>query len=243
MLEPEYAEPFAAWQTKPGPETAADMLHLLDPVIRKAAVTYGGAQGSPNIYSKARQLALGALPRYDPSQASLRTFLSAQFRGLQRTTHTEGQAISIPEQVRLDRQHVWEVTERLKDELAREPSTRELADHTGLSMKRLAHIRKAHPGMAEGGMRSRDEEGGEAVYQPGVLDQGQGAAAWAQFIYHSLHPTDQVILEHTIGLHGQPVLPNQQIARKLGITPSAISQRKVRIQQQLDEGGPGGLFA
>jgi len=43
-----------------------------------------------------------------------------------------------------------------------------------------------------------------------------------------------VILEHSTGLFGQPKLSNNDIARKLSVTPSAISQRRLRIQNQLD---------
>lgn len=64
---------------------------------------------------------------------------------------------------------------------------------------------------------------------------GDDARAWQSFVYESLDPTDRVIMEHTLGMYGRPVMSNQEIARKLGITPSAVSQRKTRIQLRLDE--------
>jgi DNA-binding NarL/FixJ family response regulator len=43
-----------------------------------------------------------------------------------------------------------------------------------------------------------------------------------------------VILEHALGLHGKPVLQNQQIAKKLRLSPGAVSQRKAKIQAKLN---------
>ncbi len=57
----------------------------------------------------------------------------------------------------------------------------------------------------------------------------------AQFLYHDLDPYDQVILEYGLGLNGSPKLPAAQIARRLKLSPGAVSQRASRIQQQLDE--------
>jgi DNA-binding NarL/FixJ family response regulator len=42
-------------------------------------------------------------------------------------------------------------------------------------------------------------------------------------------------MEHTLGLHGKKVLSNQEIARKLRLTPGAVSQRKATIQQLLNQ--------
>jgi hypothetical protein len=67
--------------------------------------------------------------------------------------------------------------------------------------------------------------------------------SWHEFVYHDLDPIDQVILEHSLGLHGKQVLPNQDIARKLKLSPGAISQRKVRIQDQLNALPQTGMFA
>jgi hypothetical protein len=50
-----------------------------------------------------------------------------------------------------------------------------------------------------------------------------------------MDPINQKIMEHSLGLHGQPRLPNHEIAKLLRLSPGAISQRKARIQQTLDK--------
>jgi DNA-directed RNA polymerase specialized sigma subunit len=42
-------------------------------------------------------------------------------------------------------------------------------------------------------------------------------------------------MEHTLGLNGKKVLANTEVAKRLSISPGAVSQRKSRIQSRLDE--------
>jgi len=101
----------------------------------------------------------------------------------------------------------------------------------GISAKRLEHVRRANPGVAEGSI-VQEGDGGTQVFNPAVANTND--KTWLSFVYHDLQPTDQVILEHTVGLNGKPVLSKQMIARKLGISPGAVSQRAAKIQARLD---------
>jgi hypothetical protein len=74
---------------------------------------------------------------------------------------------------------------------------------------------------------------GEGGFSPGV--NRPESEAWIQFVYDDLSPTDQKIMEWTLGLHGQPTMSNQDIAQKLKRTPGAISQRKKMIQDLLNQ--------
>jgi len=58
---------------------------------------------------------------------------------------------------------------------------------------------------------------------------------WVESIYHDLHPIDQVILEHSFGLHGKDIKPANVVAKLVNLSPGAISQRKSKIQTMLDE--------
>lgn len=143
--------------------------------------------------------------------------------------------MSIPEQVALDLGHVRESENFLRDKLGRDPSDSELADHTGLSLRRLTYVRRARPAYAEGSMVRPTEDGGDDLYSPAVRSRGNGALQqWHEFVYHDLDARDQLIMEHTLGMHGKRVLSNQDVAKRLGISPGAVSQRKARIQQKLD---------
>ena len=75
------------------------------------------------------------------------------------------------------------------------------------------------------------------MFSPASTIPGQttGSDAWVEFVYGDLNPTDQFVMERAMGLHGHQTIPAQQIAKHLGITPGAISQRMSRIQQLLDQ--------
>lgn len=237
LLEPEHAEAYQAWKAAPGPETADALLQSLQPVLDSALRSYGGgAAASPTLRSRAKLLTLNAMQRYDPSRAKLRTHLLTQLQGLRRVAAQEGQIIGLPERVGLALHQLKTAENELQERLGREPTTAELADHTGLSVKRIAHVRKAQPGLAEGSLAAAaaEDEESQAVLGPAVRGGTEGEDTWREFVYADLHPTDQLIMEHSLGLHGRPVLDKKAIARKLRVTPGAVSQRAARIQERLD---------
>jgi len=232
LLEPEFKEHFDTWKATPNPQTTGNLLKVVDPVIDSALKTYAGRATSPTLRSKAKLLAVDAFQRYDPSRAKLRTHLMSHLQGLRRASAQESQIISIPERVGLDLHRLRMSENELRDKLGRDPSDMELADHTSLSRKRIEYIRKAQPGLAEGALAPEGEADEGQGIGPGVV--GPENNTWVNFIYHDLSPVDQVIMEHTLGLHGKPVLPKQHIAAKLRLSPGAISQRAAKIQEKLD---------
>jgi DNA-directed RNA polymerase specialized sigma subunit len=232
-LEQEFQQPYNEWKTTPNQRTTGALLKAVDPILESAIKTYGGRVHSPNLRSQAKLMALDAFQRYDPTRAKLRTHLMSHLQGLRRVAAQEGQIIHIPERVGLDLHRLRVAEAELRDIYGRDPSDMELADHTGLSRKRITYIRKALPGISEGSISGVPTEEdqiniGPAVHSP--ADQ-----AWYDFVYHDLHPVDQVIMEHTLGLHGKQILSKQQIANKLRLSPGAISQRASKIQDKLNK--------
>jgi len=235
-LEPEYADVFGAWQKKQTPQTRGDLLRAINPVIDQGVRAYGGSSsGSPMLRSRARQLALRAFDNYDPQQASLRTHLMNNMRGLQRIGAQQSQIIQMPEQVSLDKQHLDETEKELRTQLGRDPSDSQLANHTGLSLKRIAYIRQGRAPVATGTVRAGldDQMTMPASEIPGQEDQFE--KGWEEMVYYDLGDTDQAIFDHLLGAHGRKQLTTSAIAKKLGITPSAVSQRATKIQGMLDE--------
>lgn len=228
-LEPEFAPHFHAWKAKPSPQTAGTLLREVHPVLHKAISAHVG-KGDPLLTSRARRIALDAFTTYDPSRAKLATHLTNQLQGLKRQARQQRQIISLPERVALDRSHLQRQHEELSDRLGREPSLVELADHTGLSVSRIKHVQRFRPPVAEG-MLDRGEE--SEGFAPAVLSPA--SQSWLHFVYHDAHPTDQKILEWSLGLHGVRRLSNQEIARRLRLSPGAVSQRKKQLQRRLDE--------
>ena len=229
-LEDGLSTQYTQWKQKDTPQTRHGMLKAVQPIIDRTVASYGS---HPYITGQAKKLALQALHSYDPQQGKLQSHIQSQLRGLQRIAAQQDQIISLPERVMLDRRDMLQAETELEDRLGRIPSMHELANHTGLTPKRIGYIRGTSPAVASGSLRG---ENGEPV-DPAVqsLQKTPDLSLWERMVYEDLSPRDKVIYDYTLGSHGIQKLSASQLAVKLGVTPAAISQRKAIIQQQLDQ--------
>jgi len=232
QIEQDFAEPWKAYKADPSPLNSSRMLQSTQPVIDSALRHYGSGKPSPTLKSRAKLLSLDAFKTYDPSRGRLRTHLYGHLQGLQRYSAQEQNIISIPERVALDYRRLQEAENELRDRFGREPGDAELSDFTGLSGKRLQYIRQSQMPVAEGTAVSVDAEGD--LSDPAAAIPGQKNQAWHDFVYYDLGSTDRVIMDLALGRNGRGKLNVNQIAAKLGITPSAVSQRTAKIQKLLD---------
>lgn len=231
-IEPEYQQPFEAWKAEPTPQTSGAVLRALQPAIDQGIRAYAGKSVGPTTKSHARKITLQALKTYDPAKAALGTHVINHLKGLRRIQRQQAHILRTPERVMLDRGRLEDSRVDLEDRLGREPSTQELADYTGLSPKRIEYVRKFRSPVSEGLFSARSVGGEMSGFAPAVSQQSD---VWLRAVYTDLNPTNQKILEWSAGLFGQPVLSNKEIARRLRLTPGAISQRKAIIQQQINQ--------
>jgi DNA-directed RNA polymerase specialized sigma subunit len=183
-------------------------------------------------------MALKALDSYDPNKGNVKTHLLSQMQSLRRLAAKEQNIISIPEQVGLDFQRLAESENELRDSLSREPTDDEIADSTGLSVRRIRKIRTFHKPISEGmtAMISGDSEDDTNTDIASVLpNYNRQADAWLDFVHGDLSPTDKLIMDMTLGRNGRRRASTQEIAQKLRLTPGAISQRAAKIQNMIDQ--------
>jgi RNA polymerase primary sigma factor len=190
----------------------------------------------PVMIGKAKSLFIRSLPRFDPSKASLPTYIDRQLQPLIRWQAERTGAVNLPDRMRTDLAQLARMEKEYLDEYGRQPSTRQLAELSGISTGRIAKIRQAqHPvfasstPMGDGNGEMTDEFGDMGVYNDAAASQ-----AWLRIVRSDLSDIDQTILEHTLGLDGAEVLSNKNLAERLNLSPGAISQRKARIQSILD---------
>lgn len=228
---------FETWRNNQTPATNTKVLSTIQPVIDTALSSYVGPSPTPAIRARAKLMALKALGTFDPKAGNVRTHLLSQMQSLRRLSAQEQNIIAIPEQVGLDYQKLTEAENELRDRLSRDPSDDEVADATGLSTRRIKKIRAFHQPIAEGStiIETGDDyadAGGIASKIPGQTD---AADAWLDFVYGDLSPTDKLIMDMTLGRNGRRKTSTQEIARKLNISPGAVSQRAAKIQTMLNQ--------
>lgn len=222
-----------AWLQEPNLDNTSTLLNRLRPTIQKGITTHVGPNASPTIVSRAKLLALDHARSYNPSSgASLQTHVFNGMQGLKRYASREGMVISMPERLLLQKKRLERAHSDFRAENGRDPSDDELRQHSGLATRDIERIRRLPSTINEG--RFYQDLGEDSPGLPAV-EQGRHAIdAWRDMIYHSASEPDKVIMEHSLGLGGKPVLDNAGIAVRLGISPSAVSQRKAALQKQLD---------
>jgi len=226
-LEPEYAQAFTDWQQTPTPQTSSAFLRAVEPVLNMAVKPLGN---SPTLRGQAKRLTLQAAGSYDPQRGSLKTHLMSHLQGLKRIAATQDSPIQMPERQRMQYQNLNAAEAELRDSLGRDPADSELADATGLSLERLAKLRRALRPVSESAFSGSEEGDG----LPGV-QRTTPLTVWHEYIRSELSPRDQLLLDYAAGANGQTALPSVEIAKRLGITPGAVSQRLAMIQGKLNE--------
>ena len=225
---------FDAWRRDRRPETLRPLLTAAEPVLRSALQSFAG--GDPSLSGRARVLAAKAFESYDPSRgANLRTWLMHSLRPLGRYAQARRQTVRVPEKSSVDLWRLGEETRKFRDETGREPSDLELADRTGLAVRRILKLRRFGSGeMSESSVTRTNEDGEQEIWHPGV-GRASPQDVWLEYVHHDLPAIDQKILEWRTGLFGKEVLPNQEIASRLGLSPGRVSQRAARIQARIRE--------
>lgn len=233
-LEPEFHPAFASYQKDPSRRNAGALLKATGPILDTGVKAYGGPNANPMLRSHAKKIALEAFKTYDPARASMKTHLIGQLKGLNRYAARQVQMIKVPERVAIDRRRLDEAESELSDRTGRAPSSAEVADATGMPLRRQAYVRGYRPGFAEGQVQAlgagEEDEGTEPA-----VEAPDATAHRLEFLYPDLDPIDQAIVEHGYGLHGRKRLRPGQVASTLNLSAGAISQRAGRIQRQLDE--------
>jgi len=234
----DYSTEFTAWKAKPDKTTMQTLLSAVGPVISGAVKGYGD---SPTLRGQAKLLAVKSFDTYDPERGPLKNHLISHLSGLQRLSAKNDQIISIPERIAIDQSHLRSAEKDLENSLGRSANDRELAERTGISLKRIGYIRGARGGISTSKMVDADG----AAFSPASTRPGDDAMGdmWHEMVYHDLSDIDKVIMEHSLGLRDKPVLENRQLAVKLGISPGAVSQRKAKIQASLDERYTHSIFS
>lgn len=217
---------YNSYLSDPTPDNLSLVVDELHPVINYSLSSIN-AHSDNLIKNKARIFAADAVKKYDPAfGAALPTWVSGQLMQLRRFKRSVNQPVKVPERIQLDAYTLARAEQEFVDKNNREPDVDELADYSKMPIKRITKIRNSFRAMpsqsavGEGYSQSETDFGGEAL----------------DYIYNDADKVDKRIIEMKLGYGGRftPMEP-KQIAIRLGLTPSQLTRRSVKLSMRIQE--------
>ena len=227
---------YQQWLTTNKDEDLSKVLDDLSPSVTAEVHRYAGA-GKSNLSllrSKAKLLTVKAIKSFDPTQgAKLKSWVVTQMQPLQRYAQ-QLKPVYIPEVSYRQSAEVHSVRQRMTDDLGRAPTDEEMADEIGLNPNQIRKLTNAaRPTMYESELVGPEESGG-GEFSPAVsFTNPMGEAS--EVVYDSISDRDRQIFNWTTGKNGKAQISNIEIAKRLGITPSLVSQRAKWIANKILE--------
>jgi len=224
---------YDTWYKDQTPENLNAVVTALGPIITSEIQRYAGPK--PLLRAKAKTFAIRAVRTYSPEAgARLQSWVVSQLRPLSRYSKNL-QPVHVSDDLYRQSSEMHQRALDYELENGRTPSDEELADYTGVSVKKIRKFRQARPAVSsesqylEAGAASGSDAG---TLLPGVQNVSYVGAA-SELVYNSLNKRDQTIYDYKTGSHGKEELPAIEIARRLGVSPAYISQVSARIANDI----------
>ena len=222
---------YNTWLINPTPQNMSILLETLGPALTSEIHRYPGSKAL--LRGQAKLLAIKAIKSYSPDKGTaLKSWVTSQLQPLYRYSH-KLRPINISEANAHKAAEIYNVTNKLTQEFGRTPTDGELADYIGIPAKKINFIRtQVKPVMIESNIVSDTEDATE--FAPPV--NTVSTLGLAKDVVHStLDPRQRMVFEHKTGHKGKPILTNIEIAKRLGVTPSMVTQMSNDISNKLVE--------
>lgn len=224
-IEKDYLEDYIAY--KSGEKEALQRIIVkLRKVIETGVRTFGG--GNPLLYPRARILVKEAIESYDPTKAPLKSHIMLNLQRLYRLNPQSTNIIKASEGDLILFKQIQDVEKEFQDTFGRPPSTQEIADRLGKSVRAIEQARTRLGAVNENAFQGNIG----AVSISGTNELGAKEKLWIDAVYKGLSGVDQYIADCRYGLHGQKKKTLQEIARDLGMPLSTVANRAKKIEQE-----------
>lgn len=214
------------WKKQPTEQALSGLMQEMDGTISSALMSFTG--GDKSLLPRARIMAAQAINSFDPTQgATLKTHVYNTLKGLNRFKAERAAVVHIPENVRLDANALYKFRVGFTEENGREPTVDEINDQLGLGNRRLRKAETFGKELSSSQMTS--DKGDTNIFLKDDDDP------WTDYVYHDLDDSNKKVMEFATGYGGSQILPKKEIARRMGISAPAVSQRISTIVKRLEK--------
>lgn len=210
------------------PEHLEPLLKSFKPVIRQAVNTYRAPTVQPAAFeAAATKQAIEAFESYDPNRgAALATHVIGRMKKLQRENNKLQNKAYIPEGKASQIGKIQRAQSFLRDDLEREPTAIEIAQHMGRPVKAVQGVL---------GAMKKDIVASQFESDPTKIPTQREQEVLDLLPFSLTHEQNEVF-DHLFGKNGKPqVTATNEIAAKLGRNPSQISRIRTAILTQFQD--------
>jgi len=219
-------EQWQRWKSAPDhekPKHLQPLLQAYEPTFnRKVNEWSRGARAVQPAAFKAelqRQF-IHALNTYDPSKAALSTHVETRLQKAKRFVGTHQNLAYIPEGQARFIGPILKAKDELTEQFGREPTHDEIADHIGMTPRKVEQISKSLKKDIPASMLVNDPSAQSSSREREVLD----------LLQFNLTPDEKQVFDYLYGRNGMPVVQStNDLSKKLGKSAPQISRLKTSI--------------
>ena len=230
---PNKEQEFELWkQYKAGDKDAGfELMDSMTP-LWMGQVNKFRASGLPRtaLETKARLLTMQAFDTYNPEKSQLNTHTTNYLKHLQRYVLNYQNIGKIPEHRALAITRFKNVRSNLEEQLGREPTTVELADALQWSG---AEVERMQTELRQDLVITQGKE--ESFFDYTRPEDDGGLKDAVQFVYYSVDPEKQKVLEYTFGLGGNPKLNVKDMAGRMGKSENYIRRLRKELALKIND--------
>jgi DNA-directed RNA polymerase specialized sigma subunit len=230
-LESKYKDVYQRWKDDANQDNTDAMLQAITPVVRTAVYGMGGTGDRNYLEMQGKILAMRSLKNYDSQKSSIDTYLTQNLQSLRRKSRQQMNILGTPDRLLTLQGRIGETESELEESLGRMPTTRELADKLGVSLKQIERARALQYAPNSGSFGNEGAEG-ESYSSPAV-ERRLPDVYRHEYVMSALHddPISQVIYEMDNSLHGRQPMGIVEMAKQLKVSPSYISRSRNRLSE------------
>jgi hypothetical protein len=225
---------FQLWQdwkaSGEDPDKLRPLLRNLRGTIRSNANRWAGHVDIPPaaVHAEFNKSALKALRTYDPDKgAAVSSWVTTNLKKAQRWITANQNPTRVLES-RVYSTGLFDTAKAsLDDQLGREPTTQELSEYLRWSEPEVARMQAEK-------RRSLTTGAFEAGYDPTTIMPSRESEI-LNMIRPELTPEELLVYEYKTGYGGKPQLKSNEIAKKLGVSPSTVTRITQAIGRKMEK--------